>query len=155
MSLWIPPAAKTDASKLVAQLEAESHAVGRIRHFNRAVKAIDPYCEIVKADETATHPALRPGYYHVLRRPPVGTPSIVVHEGPDGEFRELDSGILDTLRAGDMWNSERQRDREQMIRAAEKSKQREEEREREERLDEITDRLRARNNPGVLIGRDL
>lgn len=159
MSIWIPPAAaakqREAAQQFTQQLISQADAVGRIQHFNKELKKIDPYVEVVKADDNATHPALKRGYWHIVRRPPVGMPAIVVHEGPDGEFRDLDSGILQTLRDGDMWSSERQRDRERMARKAEKAKEREEERERETRIDEIMDRLKVKASPGVRIPRAL
>ncbi len=157
--LWIPPAAvakhKATSQQFTAALMAEAEVVGRVRHFNREIQKIDPYIEIVKADDNARHPALRPGYYHLVRRPPVGMPAIVAHEGPNGEFRDLDSGILQTLRNSDMWNSERQRDRDKRIKAAQRAQERQEEREREERVDEIMDRFKSRSGTSVLLPRGI
>jgi hypothetical protein len=124
-------------------------------YWNRELQKIDPYVEVVWARPQAHHPALKPGYWHILRRSPVGQPTLIAHEGENGEFRDLDSGIFQTLRDGDMWNSERQRDREKRVRAAEKAEERQAEREREARVEEITARLKSRNGTSVLIPRNL
>lgn len=123
-----------------------------MRHWNKELARIDRYVQVFRCKEDASHPALKPGYWVLIRQPPVGMPSVILHETPDGGYRELDSSILDTLRRGDMWNSERQRDRERMAKAAQKAQEREEERERQDRVQEITDRLKARSGTSVLVG---
>lgn len=120
-----------------------------VKRVNHELRKIDPYCEVFKAPPNAKYPGVKPGHWHVLRRPPVGQPTFIVHEGPNGEFLDLDSSLFKRLRLGDMWSAERQRDREKAIRAAEKAQEREEERERQERVEEIMDRAKAAWNPGV------
>jgi hypothetical protein len=152
-SLWIPPGEanrvmeqrRVDEARLLQNVEQTE----RFRFWNRELKQIDPYVEIIKAPENATYPGLKPGYYHILRRPPAGIPTLIAHEGPNGEFRDLDSGVFKTLRDGDMWNAERERDRKKRIREAEKAQERAEEREREDRIEEVMDRYNARFRPSV------
>src|SRR5215204_3167156 len=98
MALWLPPVAQRAQraaieNVVLGQVELQH----KLDHWNRELKRIDPYLEVVRASEDATHPSLKPGYYHVLRRPPVGQASILVHEGANGEFRDLDSGLFRTL----------------------------------------------------------
>lgn len=154
--LWVPASEHNrrveGQRQFVGQLLQQGELLQRVRHWNRELASIDRYVEVFKADDNARHPSLRPGFYHLVRRPPVGMPAIVCHEGPNGEFRDLDSSILQTLRNADMWNSERQRDAKKMAERAQKAQEREEEREREARVQEITDRLRSRSNASVLIG---
>lgn len=153
MSLWLPPAeqARQLNSQQAEVAKALQHAelTERVGYYNRELRKIDRYVEVFKARDDARFPGLRPGFWHVLRRPPVGQPTFIVHETPDGEYRDLDSGIFQTLRNGDMWNSERQKDREKFRRHAKRAEERESEREREERLDELMDRAKAAWNPGV------
>ena len=121
----------------------------RVKKFNHELKKIDPYVEVFKAPENASHPGVRGGFWHILRRPPAGLPTFIVHETPDGQFRDLDSGIFQTLRDGDMWSAERQRDRAKFMRQAEQARERAEEQERAERVEELTDRMKAAWSPGV------
>lgn len=139
----------------MGELLSQGEQLGRMRHWNQELRRIDPYLEVFRARDDARHPSLKPGYWYALRRPPVGLPSLVCHEGPNGEFRDLDSSILQTIREADMWSSERQRDAKKMAERAKKAQEREEEREREARVQEITERLKAKVSPGVFIGKGL
>lgn len=153
MALWVPPAehARRAESQRVETARALQHveATERVRYYNRELQKIDRYTEVFKALPNANYPGVKPGYWHILRRPPVGQPTFIVHETPDGGYRDLDAGIFQALRDGDMWNAERQRDRDKMIRAAQRAEERQSEREREARIDEVLDRAKAAWNPGV------
>lgn len=155
--LWLPPSERQRridrraeyATSLLVGLAAKE----RFDDWNRELKQISPYLELVKAHSQARHPALRPGFWHVLYRPPAGVPTILVHEGPDGEYREPDSGLLEMLRRSDLWSDRSIRERERIDRMLEQSRQRRIEREREERIDEVRQRAKAAVNPGVSFTR--
>src|SRR5437868_15246309 len=128
MSLWLPQ--PEQSRQLEGQRAATAQALQvvevseRMKHWNRELRKIDPYVEVFKAPPNARHPGVIPGFWHILRRPPVGHPTFIAHQTPEGEYRDLDSGIFQTLRDGDMWNSERQKDRDKHIRAAQKAEER-------------------------------
>lgn len=122
-----------------------------LEEWNRLLGEIDERLMLVKADENSHHPALKAGYYHVIRDNGHAPPSVIVHEGPDGEFLEPNSSLLERLRAGDMWSDrslkELERKKRKLQRAAEKRR----EREKEDRIEEVLDRAKAAWNPGVRI----
>lgn len=125
-----------------------------LEYWNRELKQIDPYLELVKVPEHVTHlPGVKPGYYHIVRHNPGTAPSIEPHQGDNGEFREPDSGIFETLRKSDMWSTRTQKQREKKQRELERAREREREREREERVDEVMARFSHRVSPKVHIPR--
>ncbi len=157
--LWVPAAEQTRRNEAVrdhtARLLEQAEMTEQVRYFNRELKKIDPYVEVIKAPANASYPGLTPGFWHILRRPPVGHPTLIAHQTPDGGYRDLDSGIFQTLRDGDMWSDARQRDREKHIRQAKQAEERQAEREREERVEELAERVKARVNPSVLMPRSI
>ncbi len=151
--LWVP---EREAARQAENARAEqARVLGAVElhhdvaFWNRELRRIDPYVQVVKAPANSQRADLKPGYFHILRIPPAQQPTIIAHETDDGGYRELDSGIFQTLRNADMWNSERQRDRQKRIREAEKAQARQEDREREERVEQIMDRAKSLWNPGV------
>jgi hypothetical protein len=141
------------------QQEAETRnqitALAELREWNRKLKEIDERLELVWAPESVTAPGLTPGRFHVLRHNPGAPTAILVHETPEGGFLEPNSYLLEKLQSSDLWDDRVKRDREKRSKALSRAAEKEREAERESRLDEITGRLKARNNPGVLVTRDL
>ena len=99
--------------------------------------------------EGATAPGLKPGYYHVLRHNPGGPPSLIAVEDEEGNFKEPDSSLFNRLKEMDCWDDRVLRDREKLQRKLDEATERRKKREREAKAEEILDRLKARNNPGV------
>lgn len=130
-----------------ALLAATTH----LAEWNKRLREIDPYLQLVKARENTTLPGLKPAYYHVIRHNPGAPPSILVVEGPNGEFREPDSGLLEQLRRDDLWSDRSIAERERRERERERAEQHAKEHERSERVDEIHDRLKAKASPGVRV----
>lgn len=121
-----------------------------LRTWNRDLKEIDPYLELVKAKPQVTAQGLRPGFWHVIRRNP-GAPTcrVLVVETPEGEYKEPDSSLFDELRKNDMWDDRTVRARERRSRLFEEAEVRREERERQERVDNMELHLKSIVNPGV------
>lgn len=159
MALWVPPSVTAEmmeerrahTAEALRQLELRNE----LRDWNRQLKEIDSRLELVKAREDTTFPGLKPGYYHVVRHNEGAAPSFIVHEGPNGEFREPDSGLFERLRRGDMWNDRAMRDASERDRKLQAAAERQRAREREERVEELMDRAKAAWNPGVRVTRDI
>lgn len=154
--MWLPPAVSAELLDERHQYEAEiARAVeslhGKLDYWNGLLREIDPHLQLVKAQDDTEVVGLRPGYYHVLRDAPGAPPMLEVHEGPNGEFREPDSGLLEKLRKGDMWNSRAMKARADRQLQAAASKERARERESEERADELIDRWNAANRVQVRV----
>lgn len=154
--MWVPPRVSRELHeeglRHNAELSLQAVLADELKEWTSELQKIDPYLEMFWAPEKVTHPALKPGRFHVLRHSPVGGPVTVIPlEGPNGEYRELGSWVFDQIRSEDLWNAEvgrdRARRRKQLLQAEENRKRRE----REERIEEIDGRLKAANNPGVLF----
>lgn len=117
--------------------------------LDRALRDLDPMLSLVKARDRVESGWMRPGYWYVRRCNAPFPDSYLVIEGPDGEFVEPHSGILeelrrlDTRRAGWFDDHRRAKDRER--------RDRDERRRRmaEDRRVEIAERVKAIDSPGV------
>lgn len=127
--------------RVVREIRAErameiemAHRTGVCEEFTRDLKRIDPGLELVWWPAHASAPGFVPGRYHVVwHHPGDGPGSVEPLVDEAGGYREPDSSLFDLVRGSDMWNDranrEKQRIREQAVKAREK-------REREE-LEEI------------------
>jgi hypothetical protein len=129
--------------------QAYMHAT--THHWNRELKEIDPYLELIRAREDST--LMKPGFWYVLRHNPGAPPSLMCVEGPDGEYVEPNSGLFEKLRSSDMWNAEAERDRQERIRRAEAAEQRRKGRESEDRVQEMAERWAAVTRTQVSMSR--
>src|SRR5688572_18024936 len=151
---WIPDSTARQYKDMRGQYGAELGAMlesgsAVTEEWNRVLYQIDPDLRLVRAKENADHPGLTPGLYDVLRRNPLGAPTLCSVSGPNGEFNDPDSSLLDALRRMDLWNGRAQRDQARANEELDRQKARQKEREREERQDEIAERWKAASNPGV------
>jgi hypothetical protein len=122
-----------------------------LKDWNRELKQIDPYLELVFAPESADAPGLVPGRYHLLRHNPGAVPSLIPLQGPEGEFREPDSSIFQLLRESDLWNDQAERARRKTQEKLDQARERRRQREHEQRVEEMVGRAKARFEPGVLV----
>ena len=151
---WIPDSTARQYQDLRQQYGAELGAMlesgsAVTEEWNRVLYQIDPDLRLVKATEHAHFPGLTAGLYHVLRRNPLGAPTLLAVSGPNGEFKEPDSSLLDALRKQDLWNDRVSRDRSRALEELDRQKARRMQFEKEERQDEIAERWKAASNPGV------
>jgi hypothetical protein len=146
---------ESEVMKDAAQLEQELYEVSdKLEYFNKEAKRIDPYLSIILAKPNAQHDALRPNYYHFIRRRPGHMTYIKVIENPHtGAWRDLDSSIWNDLREEDMWDDRVQREKEQKMRRAAEAAQRQKDREAMDRAGEFDERLKAATNGSILVPR--
>lgn len=147
MSLWLPEAEarRQEAVSVIDQVH------GALEHFNRELRRIDPYLELVRADPRSTHRMLKPGYYHLVRTPPDSPPTVTIWEGPNGEFREPGSELFEWLRHADLWSDRTRRVREKRQRELKRMAEREKAHETEDRREEMYQRLRSKTRLSVAI----
>lgn len=148
MGLFVPPRVARELElKRVGEeirLARLTSTGGVMADFNRDLKAIDPYLQLVKAHDTIeAGTPLKPAYWHIIRHNPGAPPSVMVIEGPDGEYVEPTSRIFDLLKAGDLQNPATTRRLRERNQAIEDAKQRREAREREDRNTEAIERYKA------------
>jgi hypothetical protein len=152
---WISDAAERRNRATVSEHKAELYLMLEqaptpvTEEWNRILYQVDAELRLVRAQESASAPGIVPGYYHVLRRNDLGPPTPIPVQGPDGEYREPGSWLLDQLAESDLWNGRSQKDRERAYQELTRQKARRKERETEERRDEIKERWKAASNPGV------
>lgn len=157
--LWTPPTESKEVRSTVADYTASvdrmvdrMHSV--ISSFTADLKKMDPDMELIFAPPNAEADGLVPGRFHVMRRDRFGGPPLLIPiQGPNGEFVEPDSGLFEYLRKCDLWNgrarADRDRAKDEAVRAAERRR----EREREERHEELRERWRAATETSISMNR--
>ena len=153
-TLWLPPSEHQRVLDQRARYAVEmAHGMARAtnaKEIDRDLKRIDPYLELVQAHETANHPQLTPGYYHVIRHNPGTAPTVVLAvKGPAGEFREPDSQVFEELAKIDAWSDRSRKEQERRRADAERTARSRKKREREERVDEVWHRIKSAHTPSV------
>lgn len=146
--LWTPPAVQRELVERRHQYAANLVHMMQMKHtmdfFNKQLQEIDPYLQLVKAEEhVEAGIPLRPGFWHIVRHNPGAPPSVMTIEGEKGEYIEPNSRLFTLLQKNDMWNSnslkEENRKRRKLLEAEERQKQRE----REARQQEMFERVQA------------
>lgn len=146
--LWTPPMAQRELVERRLQYAAEMAHMYLMKdtmdYFNKQLQEIDPYLQLVKAQEKvkAGNP-LRPGFWHIIRHNPGAPPSVMTIEGENGEYIEPSSRIFELLQKNDMWNSNSLKEENRKRRKLEEAEQRQKERERESRQEEMLERWNA------------
>jgi hypothetical protein len=159
-SLWVPPTAtKRQVEERNAYTASVESMVQRFRgvmnHLNPLLKEVDPHLELIFVPPNAdpTVPGIVPGRYMVMRHNPGAPPSLMVVEGPNGEFVEPGTRLVDEMREMDMWSPEAERDRKQRKARREYEAQKAKEREAEDRRNEIAERWAAVSRTFVSMDR--
>ena len=101
MGLILPDSVRM-SMELEDQLELLGDRHDWLKHFDRELRALDPYLSLVKASESATEPGLIPGYWHVKRANPTEMDSYYPLRGDEGEFVEPGSEHLELMRKNDL-----------------------------------------------------
>lgn len=158
-TLYLPESARptqADSEVLREQrqmLEELERVTGKMNYFERELADIDPDLHLFMAKPNTTIEGVKPGYYHLAKEVPgVGT-YIEPYEGPNGEWRDLDSGILDMARMADTWDDRVRRDIAEMQRKKEADRQAEKLRAGQERAAEFDERWKSHNNVSILVPR--
>lgn len=159
MSLWMPPRVQRELAQERSEYEAliailtECDDVPDL--LNRRVSEIDPNLAVVKAKPTVPWGVpLKPGYFHLVRRNETAPVSVTVIEGPDGEYIEPGSKMLDLIRSRDLWNPQVRADLAAAEEERKRAAQRELERDREEINEEVLERFKAGTQASVSMNQD-
>lgn len=115
----------------------------RLRHaFGRRLSC-------VWGNEDANDPAIRPGRWHVQYDNPMGPNSYFPITAPNGDYREPGEDVIDFLREHDMHREGRIRELSDERKRAEQDRAVRVAEAKAERIDEITGRIKAYDNPGI------
>ena len=125
------------------------------QHWEPELRKIDDLLRLRQAGERAHAPNVMPGFYHLIRLNNEGPIWVQPLTGPNGEFVELTSVLLDALRACDLQNDRAVRAREEMDRKAAMAKQRDSDPEDEARGQEARERTKALTETQVLVSPDV
>lgn len=168
MDLWLPGSAEQDLrdnrDNRERQLLAGLLRDGELERWSKELQAFDPNLWMVKASDSSSHVALKPGFYHLLRHNPGSTPNVLCVGHRDGqlvlgsasepmEFCEPTSAVFEALKRADLWSDRSLREQERRNRKLERARDARVEFERQERSEEIHDRVRAWVSPGVSMSR--
>lgn len=152
----LPRQAESEIMREQQQLALELYEItGKLEHYTHMLQEIDPYLSVIMAKPTTTVDGLVPNYYHIIRRAPGAPAYIKVIEGPNGEWRDLDSSVFDLAAEDDLWNDRTQRDRRAKAKRAQEARDRQIIRERQERAREFDERLRVATHVAVSMPRGI
>jgi hypothetical protein len=126
-----------------------AETLAHVEEFNKALREIDPYLELVWVGEKADFPGLIPGRWHVVRRNPGAPDDYKPIVGPDDEYMDPHSGVFEQLARDDMWRGDAKERRYKLRCQEQAARQRQRDREAEDRRLEFAERLKALTNPGV------
>lgn len=165
-TLYLPESAKGYAEARQADseisrenrqlLEELEHTAGNLDYYNRELYHIDRGLKVIMAKPNTQHPDLKPGYYHLIRSECETCPTMLkVWEGPDGEWRDLDSSIFEWVKEADMWNDRTQRELRNKARQAEQARQRAQNREAMDRAHDFDERLYNATHVQISVPRSL
>lgn len=146
--LWVPPAVQRDLVNRRMEYQAELFHMMQMKHtmdeFNELLQEIDPYLQLVKAEEVVKAGVpLRPGFWHVVRHNPGAPPSVMTIEGENGEYIEPTSRVFELLQKNDMWNSNSLKEENRKRRALQEAENRQKDRDRQARQEEMLERYNA------------
>lgn len=115
------------------------------QHWNLELRKLDPHIKLGRAKPMAYAPGLpvKPGYYHFLRDNPGAPPTVAAITGPNDEFIEPDSSLLERLKANDLQRPGAMRERLERERRAEAERERDKERELAGWTEEAVERWNA------------
>ena len=159
-TLWIPrnraeAQARAAAEEQRQMLEELERVAGLLDHYNRELQQIDRHLSVMLAKPTTTVEGLKPGYYHIVRMRPGHFAYIKPVEGPNGEWRDLDSSVFDLVAQDDLWNDRVQREQRRKARKALEARDRQRQRESQDRAREIDARIKSANSTSILIPRSI
>lgn len=136
-------------------IEEVESVTGHLRHYQAILDEKYVGLKVMLAKPNTTIEGLKPGYYHLIYDVPgVGT-WIEAFEGPNGEWRDLDDGILTLAAESDSWNERVQRDVAEMRRKRAAAKQAELLRARMDRAHEFDERWKSANSTQILVSRSV
>lgn len=152
----IPRRVESEIMREQAQLAQELYEVSaKLDHYNRELYLIDRDLSVILAKPVTTVIGLKPNFYHLVRRRHGHAAYIKPVEGPNGEWRDLDSSIFDLVAEDDLWNDRSQREQRQKARRAEAARRRQRDREAMDRAREFDERLWHAMNVSVSIPRSV
>lgn len=159
-SLILPASARRPDNEVMREqrqmVEEVTAVTGSLRHYQRLLdEAYDGRLKVMLAKPHTTIEGLKPGYYHLIYDVPgVGT-WIEPFQGPNGEWRDLDDGILVLAAESDSWNDRVRRDIAEMKRKERAAEEAARLRERMDRAHEFDERWHNANTTQISVPRSV
>lgn len=166
-ALWVPPSARRrdppvrrEHREGTRQWEATVKQMMRwggpvIDHWNPELARIDPLLRLALASENASAAGVRPGFYHLVRLNENAPMWVQPITGPNREFMEPSSAMLDALRMCDLQNTQVVIARQREDELAAKRREREQQAESDDRAREMFERLKAVSRTQILMSPDV
>lgn len=152
----LPRQVESEVMREKAQMAQELYVVtGKLGYYTRELQQIDPYLSVILAKPNTTVDGLKPNYYHIVRLRPGSPAYIKPVEGPNGEWRDLDSSIFAMVAEEDLWNDRTQRDKREKARRANEVRERERQRQAADRAREFDERLWHATHTSVSVPRSI
>lgn len=121
--------------------------------FNRELKRMDPYLEMIFIGDDAMVQGAVPNRYHLSRKSPDAPATLIAITDEHGGFVEPGSAIFAKLAEGDLWSARSRRERQRAVEEAERARDRKKAREDEARRGELLERYNAAFRTQVSMNR--
>lgn len=112
-------------------------------HWNTELRKIDPGLSLVLGRDNAEGYEVQASHWAIRKKVPGSVDEYIILQGPDGQYREPGSWMLEMLQGADMWNDKRRHERKEIQRRVTEAKERAYATEKEQRLDEAELAVRA------------
>lgn len=157
--LYLPASARTPDNEVAREqrqmLDEVEDVVGHLNHYQAILDEKYVNLKVMLAKPNTTIEGLKGGYYHLIFDVPgVGT-WIQPYEGPNGEWRDLDDGILTVAAESDTWNDRVRRDIAEQKRKAAASAAADRLAARMDRAHEFDERWKSHNSSQILVSRSI
>lgn len=162
-ALWTPTKVSREHADTTREWESAALSCmhdsgGILDHWNAELRLVDPNLRLMQASEHADVMGVLPGFYHLVRLRDTDRNDMLMVQplrGPNDEFIEPSSQMLEALRACDLQNEQVRRERDAATLREEAARLRAIAREEECRRDEGVERFLAASRTQVLMSRDV
>lgn len=151
--LWLPQQVKDTQAAYRAEALRQLQV---FREWNPILQRIDKRLSLVFAPPHVNHPALKPGYWHVLCDKGENiAPDILIHQTEGGDPLPPNSLLLENIRKWDMSSNRSMYEQRKVRERAEKERQARLEQEKNDRIEETLDRFRHKYVTKISVPRGI
>ena len=121
------------------------------REWEPRLRALDPGLRLIPPFQNPPHPAMEPNRWHIARFAEWGCEAFFAIEGDNGEFREMDEAMFESLKRYDLHSPRSVAARERTERLRREAVERAKERRKDERVGELAERIESKERLSVRV----
>ena len=121
------------------------------REWEPRLRALDPGLRLIPPFQNPPHPAMEPNRWHIARFAEWGCEAFFAIEGDNGEFREMDEAMFESLKRYDLHSPRSVAARERTERLRREAVERAKARQKDERVGELAERIESKERLSVRV----